>query len=80
MKHTDFVEMFIEIRHWLRECERGDDTKTPATTPMMLNGLRCAYSDYYLAETKNSVRFQSHKEEFLRISFDGTRLDCFDQD
>lgn len=41
MKHIDFDEMFTEIRNWLSECERGDDTKTPATTPMVLNAETC---------------------------------------
>lgn len=80
MKHTDLVEMFTEIRHRLSERERGDDTKTPVPTPMVFNALRRAHSDYYLAETKKSVRFQSHKGAFFGggISFDETRLDCFD--
>lgn len=68
--------MFTEIRHQLGECEPGDDIKTHATTPVALNALRHACSDYYLAELKKNVRFQSHKGELLGgISFDETRLD-----
>lgn len=51
--------------------------------PMVLNAMRHAYSNYYLAETKKKCEIEESQGGIFFWgggggSFDETRLDCFD--